>query len=182
LLYGPNSIAAFGAESSHSMVETPESGHELQDPPDEPKTILAAVDASANAGRVVSLAARLTRSMPRATVHLVHVFRTSRLDRARMGTPEGNTDLIADAKEQLEAHVRAARRQCRAAITGHFALGEPAAEILRLCHGLDVDLLVVGTHDYVGFERFLLGSVAETLMRKAGCPVLIVRPKAHHTD
>jgi len=49
-------------------------------------------------------------------------------------------------------------------------------------HGLDVDLLIVGTHDYVGFERFLLGSVAENLMRKAGCPVLIVRPKAHHTE
>jgi nucleotide-binding universal stress UspA family protein len=162
------------------MVQSPESGPALQDPPDEPKTILAAVDGSANAARVVSMAARLTRSMPQATVHLIHVFRTSRLDRARMGTPEGNADMIADAKEQLEAHVRAARRQCRAQITGHFSLGEPAAEILKLCEGLDADLLVVGTHDYVGFERFLLGSVAENLMRKAGCPVFVVRPKDHH--
>lgn len=164
------------------MVQNPESGHELQDPPDEPKTILAAVDASANGTRVVSMAARLTRSMPRATVHLIHVFRTSRLDRARMGTPEGNADLIADAKEQLEYHVKSARKQCRAQVMGHFALGEPAAEILKLCQSLDADLLVVGTHDYVGFERFLLGSVAENLMRKAGCPVLIVRPKAHRGE
>jgi universal stress protein A len=164
------------------MVQNPEPVQEIQDPADEPKTILAAVDASANGARVVSMAARITRSMPRAAVHLIHVFRTSRLDRARMGTPEGNSDLIADAKEQLEYHVKSARKQCRAQITGHFALGEPAAEILKLCHGLDVDLLIVGTHDYVGFERFLLGSVAENLMRKAGCPVLIVRPKAHHTE
>jgi nucleotide-binding universal stress UspA family protein len=155
------------------------SGEELRNPPDEPKTIVAAVDGSANASRVVSMAVRLTRAMPGAALHLVHVFRTSRLDRPRMGAPTDNTDMLEDAKEQLEYLVRAARKQSRATITGHFALGEPAGEILRLCHGLDADLLVVGTHDYVGFERFLLGSVAENLMRKAGCPILIVRPKDH---
>jgi nucleotide-binding universal stress UspA family protein len=161
------------------MSESSASGQELQNPPDEPKTILAAVDGTANGSRVVSMAARLSRAMPGAAVHLVHVFRTSRLDRARMGTPADNSDLIEDAKEQLEYHVRSARKQSRATITGHFAVGEPAAEILRLCQTMDADILVVGTHDYVGFERFLLGSVAETLMRKAGCPVLVVRPKEH---
>jgi nucleotide-binding universal stress UspA family protein len=161
------------------MSDKPEAGDELQDSPEDPKTILAAVDASANGSRVVSMATRLTRAMPSAALHLVHVFRTSRLDRARMAAPTPNTDLIEDAKEQLAYHVRAARKQSRATITGHFAVGDPAAEILRLCESLDADVLVVGTHDYVGFERFLLGSVAETLMRKAGCPVLIVRPKGH---
>jgi nucleotide-binding universal stress UspA family protein len=161
------------------MTEQPESRDELQAPPDEPKTILAAVDGSANAARVVTMATRLTRAMPGAALHLVHVFRTSRLDRARMGAPAGNTDMIEDAKEQLAYHVRTAKKQSRATITGHFALGDPAGEILRLCESLDADVLVVGTHDYIGFERFLLGSVAETLMRKAGCPVVIVRPKEH---
>jgi nucleotide-binding universal stress UspA family protein len=161
------------------MSQPTEPGHELQDPPDEPKAILAAVDGSANAARVVSMATRLARAMPGAELHLVHVFRTSRLDRARMGAPTGNADLIEDAKEQLAYHVRTAKKQSRASITGHFALGDPAGEILKLCESLDADVLVVGTHDYVGFERFLLGSVAENLMRKAGCPVLIVRPKGH---
>jgi nucleotide-binding universal stress UspA family protein len=153
----------------------------MSSPSDEPQTILVAVDGSAAAERVLAMAARITRSMPRAMVHLVHVFRTSRLDRVRLGTPSGNADLIEDAKEQLQYHIRATRKQCRAEVTGHFALGEPAAEILHLCESLDADLLVVGTHDYVGFERFLLGSVAENLMRKAGCPVLVVREKTHRS-
>ncbi len=161
------------------MTQHADPSHELQDPPDDPKAIVAAVDASANASQVVSMATRLTRAMPGAELHLVHVFRTSRLDRARMGTPAGNTDLIEDAKEQLAYHVRTAKKQSRASITGHFALGDPAAEILRVCESLDADVLVVGTHDYIGFERFLLGSVAENLMRKAGCPVFVVRPKGH---
>jgi nucleotide-binding universal stress UspA family protein len=58
-------------------------------------------------------------------------------------------------------------------------MGDPATEVLRIVTSIDADLLLVGTHDYVGFERFLLGSVAETLMRKAGCPELVVRPKSH---
>jgi nucleotide-binding universal stress UspA family protein len=161
------------------MSQNIDAGHELQDPPDEPKAIIAAVDASANAARVVSMATRLTRAMPGAELHIIHVFRTSRLDRARMGSPTGNTDLIEDAKEQLAYHVRTAKKQSRASITGHFALGDPAVEILKVCESLDADVLVVGTHDYSGFERFLLGSVAENLMRKAGCPVLVVRPKGH---
>ncbi len=161
------------------MSDSSAPGQELQDALDEPKTILVAVDSSANATRVIALAARLTRSMPRATVHIVHVFRTSRLDRARMGAPTGNADMIEDAKEQLEYHVRTTRKQCRAEVNGHFVLGDPSSEVLRLAASLDADLLVVGTHDYVGLERFLLGSVAESLMRKAGCPVLVVRPKSH---
>jgi nucleotide-binding universal stress UspA family protein len=161
------------------MSQPSEPGHELQDPPDEPKAILAAVDGSANAGRVVSMATRLTRSMPGAELHLIHVFRTSRLDKARMGAHTDNSDLIEDAKEQLAYHVRTAKKQSRASIKGHFAVGDPAAEILKLGDSLDADVLVVGTHDYVGFERFLLGSVAESLMRKAGCTVVVVRPREH---
>jgi len=163
------------------MVESNASTQTSQDSSDEPTTIVVAVDGSANAKTVVSMGARLTRAMPRALVHVVHVFRTSRLDRPRMGTPPSHADLIEDAKEQLEYHVRTIRKQSRAEVIGHFALGEPATEILRLCESLDADVLVVGTHDYIGFERFLLGSVAETLMRKAGCPVFVVRPKAHRT-
>jgi nucleotide-binding universal stress UspA family protein len=151
----------------------------LQDPPDEPKAILVAVDASSNAPRVISMAARMSRAMPSAVVHVVHVFRTSRLDRPRAGTPTGNADMVEEAKEHLAYHVRTLQKRCRATVTGHLEMGDPAGEVLRLSASLGVDLLVVGTHDYIGFERFLLGSVAETLMRKAGCPVLVVRPKSH---
>jgi nucleotide-binding universal stress UspA family protein len=56
-------------------------------------------------------------------------------------------------------------------------VGDPVAEILRMSQELEADFLVVGTHDATGFERLLLGSIAETLMRKAPCSVMVVRPK-----
>ena len=42
-----------------------------------------------------------------------------------------------------------------------------------------VDLIVMGTHGRGGLPRLVLGSVAESVMRKAPCPVLTVRTPAH---
>jgi universal stress protein A len=149
----------------------------LRNTDEDPSIVLVAVDGSNGANRVLAMGARVARTFPGASLHVVHVFRTSRFDRAHTGVPAPAAEALGDAKEQLESFVRAARLQCRNAVTGHFAVGSPTDEILRLRGELDADLLVVGTHDHQGFERLLLGSVAETLVRKAHCSVLVVRPK-----
>ena len=150
----------------------------LQNSGDDLRTILVAVDASAGATRVISAAARLSRISSEPALHVAHVFRASRLDHARAGAPHADSGIIEEAKEHLEAYVRSARAQTRAQITGHFLVGDPTGEILRLAGALRADVLVVGTHDHVGLERLILGSIAETLVRKAACSVLVVRPKA----
>jgi nucleotide-binding universal stress UspA family protein len=55
--------------------------------------------------------------------------------------------------------------------------GKPADEIIRLSEELNADLIVIATHGYSGMERFIFGSVAERVMRKAQCPVLSVRTR-----
>jgi nucleotide-binding universal stress UspA family protein len=150
----------------------------LRNTEQDPRVIICAVDTSNGATRVLSMSARLARAFPEAALHVVHVFRTSRFDRAHAAAPGINPDAIADAKDHLEFHVTSAREQCRNAVTGHFLVGDPTHEVLRLVGELQAHLLVVGTHDHAGFERLLLGSAAETLVRKAGCSVLVVRPHA----
>jgi len=145
----------------------------------DPRIILIAVDASGGAPMIVNSGARLARSFPTAVVHIVHVFRTSRFDRARAGAPGLPADAVADAKEHLEFHVRSARKVCRNDVQGHFLIGDPVAEVKKLSAEIKTDLLVVGTHDYSGFERFLLGSIAESLMRHVHCSVYVVRPAPH---
>jgi nucleotide-binding universal stress UspA family protein len=63
-----------------------------------------------------------------------------------------------------------------------YILGEggTAAQILNAAETLASDLLVIGTHGRSGFERLMLGSVTEKVLRKATCPVLSV-PR-HSTD
>lgn len=52
--------------------------------------------------------------------------------------------------------------------------GAAAAEIAQEATRINADLLVIGTHGRSGFERLLLGSVAEKVLRKATCPVMTV--------
>lgn len=59
----------------------------------------------------------------------------------------------------------------------HIRIGNPAEAIHQLAVDCDADLIVVGTHDREGVDRWILGSVAETLVRSAHVPVLVVRPK-----
>jgi nucleotide-binding universal stress UspA family protein len=53
-------------------------------------------------------------------------------------------------------------------------LGAPAAEICRAAEELGADLVVMGTHGRSGLGHFLLGSVAEKVLRRAHCPVLTI--------
>jgi nucleotide-binding universal stress UspA family protein len=96
----------------------------------------------------------------------------------------------ADAKDKL-AHLRARVQTAVdreiakgdelqiAAVVAHVALGEPAAAIARLAADLDADAIIVGTHGRRGVRRALLGSVAEHVVRLAGCPVIVTRKKSH---
>jgi len=153
--------------------EVPAPSHE-----DEETTIVvAAIDLSALATRVVEDAARIARrTWPSAQLHLLHVFRTSRFDRPKHAGLSSE-ELLADAQAYLDHYVRLARRLCPAPVTGHLAEGDPVDEIVKRARSLTADLLIVGAHDVVGIEKFLLGSVSEKIAKNAPCSVLIVRKK-----
>jgi len=56
--------------------------------------------------------------------------------------------------------------------------GHVVGEILDRARDWPADLVVMGTHGRGGFERWVLGSVTEKVLRKASCPVLTVPPPA----
>jgi nucleotide-binding universal stress UspA family protein len=64
-------------------------------------------------------------------------------------------------------------------VSTHLSLGGAADQIVDIAADLDVDLVIVGTHARRGAARLLLGSVAEQVVRRAGCPVLVERAKQH---
>ncbi len=53
--------------------------------------------------------------------------------------------------------------------------GAPADTILKTASDENVEMIVMGTHGRTGFQRLVLGSVAESVVRKARCPVLTLR-------
>jgi nucleotide-binding universal stress UspA family protein len=53
--------------------------------------------------------------------------------------------------------------------------GDPAGVILEVAKQLRCDLIIMGTHGRSGVARLLMGSVAEDVSRKAGCPVITMK-------
>jgi universal stress protein A len=57
--------------------------------------------------------------------------------------------------------------------------GSPKVEIVKYARQHDIDLIVLATHGRSGLAHVLIGSVAESVVRTAPCPVLTVRPEGH---
>jgi nucleotide-binding universal stress UspA family protein len=127
---------------------------------------------SANATRVaLDLAQRYN-----STITLVHVD-----DSLAFGFPEGYAapaDARKGLQEETERQLAAARADALiarpAGVETRVLEGLPASVICELA-GSGFDLIVMGTHGRRGVARFLLGSVAEQVVRLAPCPVLTIR-------
>jgi nucleotide-binding universal stress UspA family protein len=116
-----------------------------------------------------------------ASLHLLHVDPPMPI-MAPYGEIPVDVRLFEEQREQALADLAAAGDRARArgvdtetSVRG----GHPAREILAVVDEQGADLLVLGTHGRGGVEHLLLGSVAEKIVRKAPCPVMVVPPASH---
>ncbi len=144
----------------------------------EPYAIVVGIDFSALSDLALERACDLAGAHRRTHLHAVHV-------EARHSAGRVQTDDLAQPSARLAEHVEQIVRRWRDAHSGPPAFErltthvrfEPAAEsIVQLASDVDAKLVIVGTHGLRGARRFLLGSVAEAIVRLAVCDVLVVRP------
>lgn len=112
-----------------------------------------------------------------ATLHLLHVAENPFL-RAASGDRRSHEEAPA---RWLEDRLRDADRR-RGAVAIVEQSDEPGSEILQYARSHDIDLIVMGTHGRTGLARAALGSVAESVVRAASCPVLTVRVRTRHEE
>jgi nucleotide-binding universal stress UspA family protein len=145
--------------------------------------IVCAVDFSDISRRGLDLAASLARWYE-ARISVVHVYSVAA---APAAFAPGDLAVVApiamSAVERdllmhdLSAFVAPVNADA-APLELRLAEGTPWREIVGVASATHADLLVMGTHGRSGFERLLLGSVAEKVLRTAPCPVLTVPPAA----
>ena len=85
----------------------------------------------------------------------------------------------SEAASRRLADTAAAESSPKVSVHWRLLQGRMPDALLEEIKSLEGDLLIVGTHGRKGVSHFLLGSVAEKLMRGATCPVLVVRPTTH---
>ncbi len=85
-------------------------------------------------------------------------------------------EMEATARKLLDKAVASMKRS-GADAESVLLSGNPSAEIIKFAEEETIDLIVMATHGRSGVEHFIMGSVAEKILRKSPCPVLTVKIK-----
>jgi len=152
-----------------------------------PTKILLATDGSREAQLAAQTAADLSQKT-HSEVHVVHVFGITPIGPPVY--PEGTgfhlveyeveTELrqqISErrAREVLDAEVEKIRSFGGTVAEGHLIEGRVAPEIVALAEKIGAGLIVMGSRGLGGIRRALMGSVSDSVVRHAHCPVMVVR-------
>ncbi len=85
--------------------------------------------------------------------------------------------LIAEGKDAT-SYVESVGKAANVKVESIILEGNPAEEIVDFAEENDIDLIVIGTQGRSGVQRFLIGSVAENVIRQSNVKVLVVRGEA----
>jgi nucleotide-binding universal stress UspA family protein len=143
-----------------------------------PTRILLATDGSEEAELAALRAVELAQSTD-SELHVVHVGVVPIFLKCYPGTLGYYGKLYEQIEEVSRELLRKQSWQVQAAggaVAGtHLRMGEVALEIVALAEELGAGLIVMGSRGLGGVRRALMGSVSDSVVRHAHCPVLVVR-------
>lgn len=149
-----------------------------------PTKVLLATDGSEEAALAAQTASELAGKMA-CELHVVHVAIPSSHPVFYEGYYEGfdvqehlqeeQQELDRRAQGRLDAQVRKIEAAGGSVVQAHLQIGRPHEEIVTLAGELGAGLIVMGSRGLGGIRRALLGSVSDSVVRHAHCPVLVAR-------
>ena len=140
-----------------------------------PTKVLLATDGSKEADLAGRSAAELADETG-SEVHVVHVLALP-IDTQDPSSfqPEVRRQLEKHTRERLEEVVGAIKAQGGEVAGSHLRVGRPDAEIIDQAEQIGAGLIVMGGRGRGGIRRALMGSVSDSVVRHAHCPVMVVR-------
>lgn len=143
--------------------------------------ILVCSDGSGKALKAAVAAAEIARKFGSEVV-LLSVYDPSMVPAATTGIPGGPLEtavdpgrFAAETQSAVEHETGCVFRKAGIQYRQRRELGHPVDRIISSAEDEHADLIVLGSRGIGGFERLLLGSVSEGVLRHAHCPVLSVR-------
>ena len=144
-----------------------------------PTRILVATDGSREAQLAVTTAADLAKSTD-SELHVVHVGEVPLVYHPERHAYRAEyEEHEKEAQQLLEAEVERIKEAGATVAQSHLRMGRANAradeEIVELAQSIDAGMIVMGSRGQGRLRRALLGSVSESVVRHAPCPVTIVR-------
>lgn len=144
--------------------------------------VVVPVDFSENTDKLEAYAQYMAQKLA-AVLHFVHVVADYPGD-AMIGSPfaqQYKDKVIAVSEGKMENLIQNSREKCPEC-TGQVIYGDPVDQIIEFAETNNADLIIISTHGAKGLEKILLGSVAERVLKRAHCPVLVMNPfKGQHS-
>jgi nucleotide-binding universal stress UspA family protein len=137
-----------------------------------PTKVLLATDGSSEAQLAATTAADLATGTS-SELHVVHVGEWTPTFLAQ--TEQEPAELQREARHRLDEEVRRVEEAGGTVAETHLRQGRAAEEIVELAESLGIGMIVMGSRGRGRIRRALMGSVSDSVVRHAHCPVTIVR-------
>jgi nucleotide-binding universal stress UspA family protein len=138
------------------------------------RNVLVPIDFSPSSQGVVEAAVRVLD--PQGRVLLLHVIEwLPSLTAGALGVYPHAKDMVQLRRDSEERLREEANRHPSVRIEIEVIEGKPGGAILEVAEREKPDLIVVGSKSRKGLDHLLIGSVAERVLRKSRCPVLVYR-------
>lgn len=143
-------------------------------------TIIVPVDRSRFSEQAIPAAVAVARQRG-ACVHLVRVYEpmgvAPAFDMLPLYDPEWEDKVRRGEELELSTLAEVVRERAGVSVQHALIDGPVVDALLRYAADVGADLVVMSTHGRSGIGRLVLGSVAESVVRRAPCPVMLVRPR-----
>ena len=140
-----------------------------------PTRILVATDGSREAELAVTTAADLAKSTD-SELHVLHVGEVPLVYHPERHAYQAEyEEHEKEAQQLLEAQVDRIEGASASEAQAHLRMGRADEEIVELAQSIDAGLIVMGSRGHGRLRRALVGSVSESVVRHAHCPITIVR-------
>ena len=139
------------------------------------RNIVIATDGSANSRRAVSCGIEIAK-LSGAAVHVLYVVDTpSVISENWTACKETIHEVIMNDGKKILSRVKKIVEDSGLTVREVLLDGHPGNEIINFAENNNMDLIVMGTLGKTGFEKFLMGSVAEKVIRGSKVPVMVIR-------
>ena len=140
------------------------------------KRILLPVDDSDQTHRAAELAFELFSDARLVLIHVINPAEAGFTTEAAIPNfPENWYEQQESDAEAIFDDIESEAKEYGIEVEGVLELGQPARTIVDHIEAADIDHVVMGSHGRKGVSRILLGSVAETVLRRSTVPVTVVR-------
>jgi len=144
--------------------------------------IVVGVDWSDTGDHALQHAVQLARLLPDTELHVTHVIPSDpglhdarKLDEFAREIPSRLSDLRRHVTQVCAPPSGSPSFHLDTCF--HIRIGKPASAIHQVAVDVDAQMIVVGTHGRTGVDKFMLGSIAEELVRTSRVTVVVARPK-----